>query len=222
MKEATTPANPLPVRLPGLDPNRFPEITYLPIQFPNEGVSVGDSWKFTRTFEGADMTYTCTLSSMDDASAKIAVKVHQEQLYYENSSVEVVKSKADAVNEVRTILDGQGTITWDRKAGLANVVEMTNDATSTVTPISPGTAETRKLKTTFRVTRQGAPNAAIVANAPKAQNQWQAWGEQAWNTTKLWAMWATNQLAKQPISRQAAVAWQQAFGWAFKLWNHGR
>ena len=37
----------LPVRLPGLDVKRFPDITYMPLELPAGGLEAGNSWTFT-------------------------------------------------------------------------------------------------------------------------------------------------------------------------------
>ncbi|MCH8978701.1 MAG: hypothetical protein IH945_05595, partial [Armatimonadetes bacterium] len=74
----------LPVRLPGLDVKRFPDITYVPIQFPEGGATIAKAWQFKKRFGESDVSYTCSLLSVTDGIAKISVQIVQE---YERGAV---------------------------------------------------------------------------------------------------------------------------------------
>ena len=65
----------LPVRLPGLDVKRFPDITYLPVEFPNKELAIGDKWSFEKSFAGSPVTYECELTKLDEKTATISLKV---------------------------------------------------------------------------------------------------------------------------------------------------
>lgn len=124
------PNKSLPVKLPGLDVKRFPDITYLPIELPAGEVAVGDQWSFKKSFGGADLDYTCTLSKVDDDRMTVGVKVKQEYTVLENDALEIVKDRADAVAEVTTTMNGTGTVIFDSENGHVVSVVMNNKSVS--------------------------------------------------------------------------------------------
>ena len=76
--------------LPGLDIKRFPDITYVPIQFPTDGAAIGQEWSFKKTFGESDMLYSCRLMKVTDGIAKIAVQIEQEYELLEQRYSEVI------------------------------------------------------------------------------------------------------------------------------------
>lgn len=141
----------LPIRLPGLDLKRFPEITYLPVEFPKETLKQGEAWTFKRSLGGADATYTVTATKVEAERAELDVKVDQVAQTFENEALELVSKPEDAVNKVETTLVGKGTVTFDRKRSLATLVKFIVDADSKVERIKGGEKSNRKLQTTLEV-----------------------------------------------------------------------
>jgi hypothetical protein len=141
----------LPVRLPGLDVRRFPDITYVPIEFAGAETGVGDSWEFERDFGGNPLKYTCRAASLDDGLLRVEVTVVQEYTVLENDSLEVVAERSRAVREVTTRLEGKGHVVFDTGVGVAREAVMVNVATSEASPLAGGEPETRKLTTTYNV-----------------------------------------------------------------------
>lgn len=177
------PDRKLPVRLPGLDVKRFPDITYIPIEFPGEETALGATWSFERDFGGAPLVYDCTLLSLNEETAEIAVKVRQDFTVFENAALEVVTDRAEAVSEVKTTLTGEGKVTFDTARGLATSSQMTNEAVSDVRNLASGTTSQRKLKTVYRVALKSASGAAkVTAVRPRG---WQF----NWETGRTFLAW---------------------------------
>ena len=171
----------LPVRLPGLDVRRFPDITYLPIEFPADGISEGKSWTFSKVFGESELTYTCTPTAIRNDRALIGVKVRQEYEVLEDEGLEVVKREDDAVARVKTVMTGDGEVIFDLKQGIAAKVRMTNDAVSTAVNLKSNKATVRKLKTDFAVSLKGYDFGATVAAAKPAPK------DESWlGTAKGW------------------------------------
>lgn len=176
----TAPDKDLPVRLPGLDPKRMPDITFVPIEFPDKGLNVGDLWKFEKPFAGAPIAYTCRLEKVEGDLAQVAVNVKQVLAFLESDAIEVVKKEEDAASSVRTEMLGSGRVWFDMARGIAVGSKMQNTAISKVTPLKQGKPSERKMVTTLTVTRAGfqipkiedplaSPGAS--ASQPPARNQ---------------------------------------------------
>ncbi len=170
--ETDAPNIQLPVRLPGLDVKRFPDITYVPIQFPEKDAAVGEKWTFKRTFGESDVNYACEFLELKGDVAKIAVSIVQEYEVFENSALEVVDDEADAERKVKTRLTGQGFVHFDTKKGIVTRADMVNDAVSDATKLSDGSKSQRKLKTTFSL--------ALRENKPPVTKEPEAWYQSAW------------------------------------------
>ena len=170
----TAPNTPLPVRLPGLDPRRMPDITFVPLEFSSEEIKPGLSWKFDRDFSGAPLAYTCKVESVEGDVATVSVAVKQEFTALENDGLEVVKNEADATASVKTEMTGEGRVWFNLAGGYALGSEMRNVAISTVTPLKQGKKGERRLTTRLSVARSGftipktaaTPQKDNVANTP--------------------------------------------------------
>lgn len=154
--KSDAPETSLPVRLPGLDVKRFPEISYLPIEFPDGGIEEGKPWSFERTFNGSKIAYTCDLKGVKDDLAEIGVTIEQNFETLEDASAQVVKDPKDALNKVVTSLKGKGTVWFDLKRGLAKEVSIEALASGMVTDLKSGKTSERKLKTTLKVKLAGS------------------------------------------------------------------
>lgn len=210
IQESDAPDVSLPVRLPGLDVKRFPDITYLPVQFPEKELAVGDSWAFTKKFGGSDIAYKCKLESIDGDAAKISVKIKQEYTLLENAALEVVKDEKDAEQRVKTTMTGAGTVSFDTKRGIATRVEMVNDAVSVATSLADKTKTERKLKTTFTLQlNETKPQGPSSQDDGLLGSAWRAVSNTARavaQTAREW--WATARLAVQTaLSRVPGLPW---------------
>lgn len=139
----------LPVKLPGLDIKRFPDITYLPLQLPEEGAEIGKTYTFKRAFGDSDITYSATPKKITDDSVEMDLTVAQNYTVLENEGKEVVKEEKDAISSVATVMSGTGTAIFDRKLGAFNVVKVSANADSTVTDLATKKVSQRKLKFTL-------------------------------------------------------------------------
>lgn len=155
----------LPVRLPGLDARRFPEITYLPIELNGKDLSVGEKWSFDRMFGDSPMHYECSVSKSEGNLATIGVKVSQEYTVLEDETLEVVPEEKGAVSRVKTTLTGSGTVIFDMKRGAAVKVDMANSSVSKVTDIKSGKESNRKLDSKLAVKLKGFEMPGTVKTA---------------------------------------------------------
>lgn len=145
------PNNPLPVRLPGLDPKRFPDITYLPIEFPASGVEEGKAFTFSKPFQGVDLNYTVTPTHVDDNEIDMKIDLTQHDESFEDSSHGLVNSEAEAESKVVTDLTGGGTAVFDRKKNQIETVAVKMDSESQVTDLHTKAVSHRKLATSLDV-----------------------------------------------------------------------
>lgn len=141
----------LPVRLPGLDSKRLPDISFLPIEFPSKGVEVGKAFQFKKNLGGTEATFTVTPTEIDDAFAKLDVGLFQEYATFEAANGDEVKDEAGAVNRLTTILTGNGKVIFDRKLGLSKSFHADSEAVTQVTAIKDGTKSERRIKSKLRV-----------------------------------------------------------------------
>ncbi|MFY9234991.1 MAG: hypothetical protein WAO58_11100 [Fimbriimonadaceae bacterium] len=141
----------LPFRLPGLDVKRFPDITYLPVEFPEAGIEEGKAFDFKKKFGDSDVAYTVTPTSIKDAVIEMDVKLLQSYEVFEDSGGNVIRAEADAVRVVRTRLTGSGKITFDRQRGLVSMVDIQAASESKVLEIRTKAQSDRKLKTMLKV-----------------------------------------------------------------------
>ena len=217
------PNKSLPVKLPGLDVKRFPDITYLPIELPSGEVAVGDSWDFKKSFGGADLNYTCTLSKVDGDRLTVGVKVNQEYTVLENDALEVVQDRKDAVSEVTTTMNGTGKVVFDAKNGHVVSVVVNNKSVSKGENFLDKVAIDRKLDSTLRVSLI-EPDARVASVRPVVKDDspmghlkalWGSAvskGQQLWETGSQWVGLA--KLALQAV-------WSFLPGDAGKLFKFG-
>lgn len=150
--KSDAPDKQLPVRLPGLDVKRFPELTYLPLELPEIELAPEVAWDFKRSFAGADVTYRCKVLSVAGDDVKIDLQFEQQYDTFENSAKEVVASAADAAASVSTKLKGSGQVVFDRKAGVVRTVDLKAVAESRVKDLATKEESDRKLTTGLQTT----------------------------------------------------------------------
>lgn len=141
----------MPIRLPGLHSKRFPDISFLPLEFPVEGVEIGKSWSFKKKFGASDIDYTATPTAISEESAVFEVKILQKTSFFEDASSYEVKEEKDAVNRVETTFSGTGKVAFDRKRGLVKTFNADSEAVSKVTSLKTGESSNRSLKTKLKV-----------------------------------------------------------------------
>jgi hypothetical protein len=145
----------LPFELPGLDIKRFPDLTFLAVEFPAEGVEVGKSWTYSRDFGPSKVNYTVTPTAISAEDISMDVKLTQDYEVLENDAHQTADNPKDAVSDVKTHVDGSGTVDFDPHAGLIKSVHMNALATSTVQDIGTKKETTRTVKTAMTVALKG-------------------------------------------------------------------
>jgi hypothetical protein len=138
----------LPVKLPGLDAKRFPEITYLPIEFTEKPVELMGVWTFKRNFGGSDIIYNCAANKeAKDGVQPMVVTIAQSYETLEDEGSSVVTKPEDAVNRVVTEVNGTGELSYDLQRKLFKSFTVKSVAESTVVSIKSGEKSVRKLNT---------------------------------------------------------------------------
>jgi hypothetical protein len=145
------PDTKLPVKLPGLDVKRFPDITYLPIQFPEEGVEVGKAFSYRKTFGDSEVLYRVTPKAIDDKTVTLEITLEQSYEVWEDEGKNVVEKEADAIARVATQLTGKGNATFDRVRKIVSALKIVATADSVVRDVKTGEKSKRKLDTTLEV-----------------------------------------------------------------------
>ena len=143
----------LPVRLPGLDVKRFPETTFLPVEFPEDALEVGKSFEYKRPFGDSVVNYVVTPTKIEGNTISLTLKVSQSYETLEDESKNLTTKEADAIYKVKTEVAGSGTATYDTQKGQLTKMELTADSSSTATTIKGGETEKRQLKTKMTVKR---------------------------------------------------------------------
>jgi predicted HNH restriction endonuclease len=171
--ESDAPNIKLPVRLPGLDVKRFPDITYVPIQFPDREMKTGDTWMFKKKFGESDIDYTCTVGEKKEDAVIINVSIKQEYELLEDAALEVVTEEKNAEHRVKTVMSGSGIVLFDTKRGSVVKAEMVNDAVSDVTKLVDGSKSKRSLRTTFSLSLHvPKPRPVAVQSGSWLVNAW--------------------------------------------------
>jgi len=148
--KTNAPDKVLPVRLPGLDVKRFPAITYLPIEFPSEGIEIGQPYHFKKAFGDTDVDYEVTPVSISDD--EVGLKVHLSQTYvsFEDAVHNPVKEDKAAIR-ISTDVTGDGTATFDRRVGLIKDTKLVADAVGKAVDVKTNESTDRHLKTTLTI-----------------------------------------------------------------------
>ncbi|HVL38478.1 MAG TPA: hypothetical protein VM328_03710 [Fimbriimonadaceae bacterium] len=141
----------LPVRLPGLDAKRFPDITFLPVEFPEGPLTIGKTFQYRKNFGGSDAFYDVTPVAVKDDVLELDIRMKQEYEVLEDDAVNVVQDEKDAVARVSTKLSGTGKAFFDLVKGRLDRMEVGAVADSTAVEIRSGKSSLRKLKTTLKV-----------------------------------------------------------------------
>jgi hypothetical protein len=184
----TAPNLSLPVRLPGLDVKRFPDISYLAIEFPDRPLAKDDTWTFSKSFGDTPVVFDCRLVEVTDDEARIDLKMSQTYQVFEDEDKQVVVKKEDAFAEVKTTMQGGGSATFDRKLGLLSTFAAKANSISEVTEIKSGKQSKRTLSNSLdvRLVRPVTGSDKVASNSPSvaAGTWWNrviGFGERLWN-----------------------------------------
>lgn len=144
----------LPVRLPGLDVKRLPETIFMPVEFPAGGYELGKAFTYEKDFDDSKVHYTVTPQKLEGNTLSVLVTTKQEFEILEDEAKALTKNSEDAAWRVKTTANGKGTATFDVSGKFLKEMNLVADSESIASPLQGGSSETRKLKTTLKVTRK--------------------------------------------------------------------
>lgn len=145
----------MPVKLPGLDSQRLPEISYVPVVLNLDAMSKGGSYEFERTFNHAPIRYKVTAATPGSVGIKLAIEVSQDTDGFEDAYGNPAEESA-AKSKLSTHLVGTGSAIWNIAKAKFDIVTVETNAETTVTVLKTGKKSTRNLKTTLKIVRDGA------------------------------------------------------------------
>ncbi|HRK23187.1 MAG TPA: hypothetical protein PLX06_15315 [Fimbriimonadaceae bacterium] len=160
----------LPVRLPGLDSKRLPDVSFLPVELPAEGIEVGKSFTFQKNLGGSEATFTVTPTAIDETKAEMNVKLSQSYETLETANGDETKDEKAAVNRLKTELKGSGKFVFDRKLGLTKSLAADSLAVTEVTPVKGGVKSERRITTKIRVDRRETGAVVPPLNRPSSRH----------------------------------------------------
>jgi hypothetical protein len=142
----------LPFRLPGLDLQHIPDVTFLFLEFPEVPLVTGTPWRFVRKFNDSEVVCDATLVSSEGGAATFAVEIRQTYESYEDENSNPVVDVKEAVQRVATAVRGAGKVRFQGNPGGIASLDVTATAESIVYPLKGGAEQRRTLKTTFKLT----------------------------------------------------------------------
>ncbi len=105
----TAPKKSLPASMPGLDSQKLPETTFMPIVFGK-----GSSWNFDRTFNGTKIRYSATSKPTTEAMEECVFSASQAVKSWEDESNRPIASREGAAFEVGSQLTAKGLLSFDK------------------------------------------------------------------------------------------------------------
>jgi hypothetical protein len=161
----------LPIRLPGLDVKRFPEITFLAVEFPPDPIEVGKPWTTSKMFGDSPVTEQLTPTNVSPDKIDLDITIDQAFDSMEDAGRGIPKNPADAVAKVHTVMHGTGKATFDPVQGVLVASKIQADSISTVTDIKSNAVSTRKLHTDLDVKLNSPTNGAPAPIKPPDDKQ---------------------------------------------------
>ncbi|MBN9503895.1 MAG: hypothetical protein BGO01_06955 [Armatimonadetes bacterium 55-13] len=149
MVKTDAPKNTFPFRLPGLDPQRFPDITYLPLEFPETGIELEKAWTFKKKFGPGELEYTVTPTAIEEKKADLKIALAQKETTYEDAQTGPLDDEKGAAYKLETTLTGEGTGRFDRTLNLVTEYKGAFQTQTQVTDLETKKVTERKL--TIRV-----------------------------------------------------------------------
>ncbi len=150
----SAPAIKMPAKLPGLDSQRLPEISFLPLSLPKSEIKEGESYSFSRTYSAQVFKYTATLVTLTDVGADLKIKLVSTRDGFEDAYGNALETEKGAKKKSHSELDGSGTAHFSETLGSFDTVEVVTTETTTTEPLAGGKQATKKLKTTLKIKRQ--------------------------------------------------------------------
>ncbi|MEI7578249.1 MAG: hypothetical protein WCK51_15280 [Armatimonadota bacterium] len=150
----TAPAIKMPAKLPGLDSQRLPEISFLPLVLPKTDIKEGESYLFSRTYSGQEFKYTVTLVKQNESGADLTIKLVSTRDGFEDAYGNTLETSKGAKKKSRSDLDGTGSAHFSKTLGSFDKVEVETTETTTTEPLAGGKQTVKKLKTTLKIKRQ--------------------------------------------------------------------
>ena len=144
----------MPVKLPGLDSQRLPEISYVPIVLDSDALATLKPYEFTRIFNGVPMKYKVSPGPVQNSIEKFDIAIDQETTTFEDSYGNPIAEEG-AKSKVKTVLTGKGTATFNFSKHMFDSVKVETNGDSNVTNMKTGKMTKRMLKTTLTILRDG-------------------------------------------------------------------
>ncbi len=148
----------MPIRLPGLDSRRLPEISFLPLEFPVQTVESPirkeQPWTFNRKFGDGEITFTAEALELGEKEASFRVTLRQVQTSFEDASGAPARGEAQRAVQLDAILAGTGKVTFSPATGQAAKWEAEYDVKTTATQLKTNETSLRTLATKVKVERR--------------------------------------------------------------------
>jgi hypothetical protein len=154
VKSNTAPAIKMPAKLPGLDSQRLPEISFLPLELPKTQIKPGESYPFVKTYGGQEFKYVVTLASETLTEADFSIKLTSVRDGFEDAYGNPIDSKKGAKKTLHAVLNGTGKAKFSKTSGCFDLVEVETNETTTTEPLNGGATATKKLKTLLKIKRK--------------------------------------------------------------------
>lgn len=150
----SAPAIKMPAKLPGLDSQRLPEISFLPLVLPKAELKKGEVYTFSRSYGGQDFKYTVTLGEEAESGATFSLKLASKRDGFEDAYGNALETEKGAKKKAHSDLEGSGTARFNKAVGGFDKVEVETIEVTTTEPISGGKKTDKKLRTTLKIKRQ--------------------------------------------------------------------
>ncbi len=151
------PKTELPVRLPGLDLQHIPDITFMLLELPAEPVEVGDTWSYSRRFGDSTVFYDAKYDGEDETGHRFRLTLRQDYETKEDENNNPTLEAKDVAQIVRTKVTGDGTVWFKGPKGWIVRAEVNAEAVSSVYNVKPGDpVGQRRLRTLFKIEHKGS------------------------------------------------------------------
>lgn len=157
VQKTDAPKLDIPVRLPGIDPKRFADVSFLPVEFVAANVEEGQKWTYQKTFGDSNVNYDVVVKSVSDTVIELNLGLKQTYTVLEDEAKNVVKDPKDAIAKVETTVSGTGIAVYDRQKRLFTSVAINADSTSEAVDLKSKEKTQRRLKTATKVKLREKP-----------------------------------------------------------------
>lgn len=159
------PKSALPFRLPGLDLQHIPDVTFMLLEFPVQNTNVGDEWQWARKFGDSPVKYTSKYKGKDDIGHRFDLRIEQEYESKEDENNNPTQVEAEMAMVVKTSVRASGTVWFSGLSGWISRAEVNADAVSNVYSLKAGEpAGLRRLRMQFRIEHKGEKNEGSKAS----------------------------------------------------------